>query len=296
MSENTLTTRSEANDRLYHAAIKAGCKPLWCDGIAGWSRHCGCANLRHACDYQCSAITRQSLKTGPSDKMLELVQKPAKSTHREHASVLDNAGVDTAIPQTLQTYVIPHHDGRQTHVELPAASLDPWKQCERLKAALREIGNIIGAPTSPIHREAVAALHERVQKVARIVQVGLGLVPPEAPSIKPSVRHSYGESPIAKVWQVIKQAELTQADNATLAMADDIRLREWVVRDLRRAVIIACILRQQEGPETEPIKAGLPPPAKSKSRQDKHGRKTRKPGPKHTRTSKRHIPRTCTAT
>lgn len=47
-------------DKLYKAAVKAGCTPFWYDGIFGWAWHCGCG-LHHS-DSQCSMITFASLK------------------------------------------------------------------------------------------------------------------------------------------------------------------------------------------------------------------------------------------
>lgn len=53
--------------KVYKQAIKNGCTPFWHDGIFGWSWHCGCANLTHACDQQCSMIDlKSSTKKGDS--------------------------------------------------------------------------------------------------------------------------------------------------------------------------------------------------------------------------------------
>lgn len=38
-----------------------GCRPIWYDGIYGWAFHCGCSDLKHACDQQCSMITEESI-------------------------------------------------------------------------------------------------------------------------------------------------------------------------------------------------------------------------------------------
>jgi hypothetical protein len=50
----------ELHETIYKTASKNGCKPFWCDGIIGWGWHCGCVQLTHACDQQCSAITMGS--------------------------------------------------------------------------------------------------------------------------------------------------------------------------------------------------------------------------------------------
>lgn len=57
----SMPATQNAHDKLYRAAIKAGCKPFWHDGICGPAWHCGCDDLAHACDQQCSMITRGSI-------------------------------------------------------------------------------------------------------------------------------------------------------------------------------------------------------------------------------------------
>jgi hypothetical protein len=58
----TMPATRKGHDNLYRAAIKAGCKPFWHDGICGPAWHCGCVDLAHICDQQCSMITMDSLK------------------------------------------------------------------------------------------------------------------------------------------------------------------------------------------------------------------------------------------
>ena len=50
------------NKEIYRKAISVGCNPLWYDGIFGWAWHCGCKDLRHTCDSQCSMLTMNSLE------------------------------------------------------------------------------------------------------------------------------------------------------------------------------------------------------------------------------------------
>jgi hypothetical protein len=52
----------EKHDQVRQTAIKNGCSPRWYDGICGWAWHCGCDDLTHACDSQCSMITLESAK------------------------------------------------------------------------------------------------------------------------------------------------------------------------------------------------------------------------------------------
>lgn len=56
------------DEQIHAAALKAGCRPLWWDGIFGPAWHCGCADLKHAGDSQCSMITEASLNDGPADR------------------------------------------------------------------------------------------------------------------------------------------------------------------------------------------------------------------------------------
>jgi hypothetical protein len=51
----------DKKEALRQKAVEAGCKPFWWDGIFGWAWHCGCDDLAHACDSQCSMITEKSL-------------------------------------------------------------------------------------------------------------------------------------------------------------------------------------------------------------------------------------------
>jgi len=48
--------RDKKDDKAYKAAVAIGCKPEWLDGIVGWAWHCGCGDLRHAYDSQCSVL------------------------------------------------------------------------------------------------------------------------------------------------------------------------------------------------------------------------------------------------
>lgn len=50
------------DDELFDLSRKAGCKAHWHDGIVGWAWHCGCTDVRHAHDQQCSVITAKSLR------------------------------------------------------------------------------------------------------------------------------------------------------------------------------------------------------------------------------------------
>lgn len=52
------------NDRIFEAAVAAGCKPIWGDGIFGWAWHCGCRGNLHGCDQQCSDLTLKSIQAG----------------------------------------------------------------------------------------------------------------------------------------------------------------------------------------------------------------------------------------
>lgn len=58
-----MTPRGD-KERVRALAVAAGCRPTWHDGILGWAWHCGCADLAHAADQQCSAITEASLRRG----------------------------------------------------------------------------------------------------------------------------------------------------------------------------------------------------------------------------------------
>jgi len=48
--------------QVYSDAVSNGCTPFWHDGIFGWAWHCGCPDLIHACDQQCSMIDSASSK------------------------------------------------------------------------------------------------------------------------------------------------------------------------------------------------------------------------------------------
>lgn len=62
MSGPTAPIRRVDNDPLYQAAVSAGCRPFWHDGIFGFAWHCGChPEPVHAYDQQCSMITFKSL-------------------------------------------------------------------------------------------------------------------------------------------------------------------------------------------------------------------------------------------
>lgn len=52
------------HERIRITASAHGCRPFWYDGMIGWGWHCGCKNLRHACNQQCSAITVKSAAYG----------------------------------------------------------------------------------------------------------------------------------------------------------------------------------------------------------------------------------------
>jgi hypothetical protein len=49
-----------SDDEVRRLALEAGCSPIWRDGILGWAWHCGCPDLRHAMDQQCSVVTPES--------------------------------------------------------------------------------------------------------------------------------------------------------------------------------------------------------------------------------------------
>jgi hypothetical protein len=55
---------SDRDDEIHRSAVEAGCRPIWCDGIVGWAWHCGCPDLAHAADQQCSVITPESALRG----------------------------------------------------------------------------------------------------------------------------------------------------------------------------------------------------------------------------------------
>ncbi len=57
----TIKDKKATNDQLFEMAVAAGCKPEWFDGIFGWRWHCGCEDMAHFCDSQCSMITVDSL-------------------------------------------------------------------------------------------------------------------------------------------------------------------------------------------------------------------------------------------
>jgi hypothetical protein len=52
----------DGNDVIFMRAVELGCNPQWLDGLFGWTWHCGCPDLRHACDSQCSMIMAHSLE------------------------------------------------------------------------------------------------------------------------------------------------------------------------------------------------------------------------------------------
>lgn len=50
------------DDEVFMAACAAGCEPYWYDGIFGPAWHCGCVDLKHALDQQCSMVTLESIR------------------------------------------------------------------------------------------------------------------------------------------------------------------------------------------------------------------------------------------
>lgn len=65
----------DSNNDIYLKAVDVGCKPIWSDGIVGKAWHCGCDNLAHALDQQCSVITLASLSRDPYKDLDELRDK-----------------------------------------------------------------------------------------------------------------------------------------------------------------------------------------------------------------------------
>ncbi len=58
------------NDQIFRLAKRNGCQPFWFYGVFGPSWHCGCDDVRHVMDQQCSAITEKSAKK----RRLEIVR------------------------------------------------------------------------------------------------------------------------------------------------------------------------------------------------------------------------------
>jgi len=52
------------DDAIHAAALKAGCHPVWADGIFGWAWHCGCEGNLHGMDQQCSMLRFRELRRG----------------------------------------------------------------------------------------------------------------------------------------------------------------------------------------------------------------------------------------
>lgn len=53
------------NDTAARVAEAHGCSPFWCEAYKAFC--CGCDDLRHACDQQCSVITNESaLRQAPT--------------------------------------------------------------------------------------------------------------------------------------------------------------------------------------------------------------------------------------
>jgi hypothetical protein len=52
-----LVAKQTPEDEVIFANAKeAGCSPIWRNGMLGWAWHCGCEDLKHAADQQCSVI------------------------------------------------------------------------------------------------------------------------------------------------------------------------------------------------------------------------------------------------
>lgn len=51
-----ITEELDRNDKAFEKAVAAGCRPVWYDGMLGPRWHCGCDDLDHACDQQCSVV------------------------------------------------------------------------------------------------------------------------------------------------------------------------------------------------------------------------------------------------
>lgn len=51
-----MKTRKDQDKEAFKRATKAGCKPMWYDGILGHAWHCTCPDNAHCCDQQCSVL------------------------------------------------------------------------------------------------------------------------------------------------------------------------------------------------------------------------------------------------